>query len=123
VKVSDGTVMGVMNHDEFGRETQNSLSSRLAIGFAGGLYDPDTGLVRFGARDYDSYTGRWTSKDPILFNGGDTNLFGYVLQDPVNNIDPSGTTIPFPIRQFPKRFVLPCSEFPGMCRKVCDDTG
>lgn len=37
------------------------------IGFAGGLYDSDTGLIRFGARDYDPRTGRWTAKDPILF--------------------------------------------------------
>ncbi len=51
---------------------------------------PDTGLVRFGARDYDPYTGRWTSKDPILFDGGDTNLYGYVLNDPINFVDPDG---------------------------------
>lgn len=31
------------------------------------------------------------SKDPILFAGGDTNLYGYVFQDPVNFIDPFGT--------------------------------
>lgn len=43
-----------------------------------------------GARDYDPETGRWTSKDPILFRGGDTNLYGYVLADPINLIDPSG---------------------------------
>lgn len=30
------------------------------------------------------------SKDPILFAGGDTNLYGYVMQDPINLIDPSG---------------------------------
>lgn len=41
-------------------------------------------------RDYDPETGRWTNKDPILFSGGDTNLYGYGLQDPVNMIDPSG---------------------------------
>jgi len=46
--------------------------------------------VRFGARDYDPETGRWTSKDPILFNGRDTNLYGYAIQDPINRIDPSG---------------------------------
>lgn len=46
--------------------------------------------MRFGARDYDSETGRWTSKDPILFDGGDTNLYGYVLNDPVNWVDPAG---------------------------------
>jgi len=30
------------------------------------------------------------TKDPILFAGGDTNLYGYVLGDPVNGIDPEG---------------------------------
>ncbi|WP_200898011.1 RHS repeat-associated core domain-containing protein, partial [Arsukibacterium sp. MJ3] len=35
-------------------------------------------------------TGRWTARDPIGFAGGDTNLYGYVLGDPVNFIDPDG---------------------------------
>lgn len=39
---------------------------------------------------YDPETGRWTSKDPILFNGGDSNLYGYAFSDPVNFVDPSG---------------------------------
>jgi len=60
------------------------------FGFAGGLYDPLTGLVRFGARDYDAEVGRWTAKDPIRFDGGDGNLYGYVGNDPVNWVDPSG---------------------------------
>jgi RHS repeat-associated protein len=54
------------------------------------LYDTDTGLVRFGARDYDAETGRWTAKDPIGFNGGDSNLYGYVMSDPVGFVDPDG---------------------------------
>ena len=49
-----------------------------------------TQLIRFGARDYDPETGRWTAKDPILFAGGDTNLYGYVINDPVNWVDPEG---------------------------------
>ena len=60
------------------------------FGYAGGLYDVDTGLVRFGARDYDGGIGRWTAKDPIGFSGGDANLYGYVLADPVNGVDPWG---------------------------------
>jgi RHS repeat-associated protein len=60
------------------------------FGFAGGLYDADTGLVRFGARDYDAITGRWTAKDPILFAGGQANLYAYVNGDPVNHLDPKG---------------------------------
>jgi hypothetical protein len=46
--------------------------------------------VRFGARDYDPETGRWTAKDPLLFEGGDTNLYAYALGDPVNRMDPTG---------------------------------
>jgi len=60
------------------------------FGFAGGLYDADTGLVRFGARDYDAYTGRWTAKDPILFRGAQANLYAYVHNDPINFVDPVG---------------------------------
>ena len=62
----------------------------MPFGFAGGLYDPDTALTHFGFREYDAYTGKWTSKAPILFAGGDSNLYGYVLGDPVNLIDPAG---------------------------------
>ncbi len=58
--------------------------------FAGGIYDTDTKLTRFGARDYDAETGRWTAKDPILFGGGLTSLYDYVGGDPVNWIDPWG---------------------------------
>lgn len=72
------------------------------FGFAGGLYDADTGLVRFGARDYDALTGRWTSKDPILFGGGQANLYAYVGNDPINRIDPSGL------------WSFPWSNTPGM---------
>jgi len=49
--------------------------------------------VRFGARDYDPQTGRWTAKDPIRFLGDDTNLYGYVVSDPVNRFDPSGLLV------------------------------
>jgi uncharacterized protein RhaS with RHS repeats len=47
-------------------------------------------LVHFGYREYDPYTGKWTAKDPLLFGGGDSNLYGYVLGDPVSGFDPMG---------------------------------
>jgi RHS repeat-associated protein len=58
--------------------------------YAGGLYDHETGLTRFGARDYDPKIGRWLAKDPIGFAGGDASLYSYVGQDPTNAIDPTG---------------------------------
>ncbi len=65
------------------------------FGFAGGHYDADTGLTRFGARDYNAETGRWLERDPILFAGGLTNLYSYCNSDPVNCIDPSGLKLNF----------------------------
>jgi len=50
-------------------------------------------LVRFGARDYDPLIGQWTAKDPIRFAGGDANLYGYVLGDPINSTDSSGLLV------------------------------
>ena len=35
-------------------------------------------------------SGGGRTKDPILFAGGDTNIYGYVLDDPINAIDPEG---------------------------------
>jgi len=54
------------------------------------LYDPDTKLIHFGFREYNPFIGRWTAKDPILFAGGDSNLYGYVLGDPVSGVDING---------------------------------
>ncbi len=57
------------------------------FGFAGGLYDAETKLVRFGARDYDAGTGRWTSRDPIGFGGKIPDLESYISDNPINNVD------------------------------------
>lgn len=90
VDISEGTVAQRMDYDAFGNVVFDSNPGFQPFGFAGGIYDRDTQFTRFGARDYDAQTGRWTAKDPILFDGGDTNLYGYVFSDPINRIDPNG---------------------------------
>jgi RHS repeat-associated protein len=92
LKASNDSVVQRMNYDEFGNVLLNSNPGFQPFGFAGGLYDGHTSLVRFGARDYDSWSGRWTSKDPIGFGGG-LNQYAYVGSEPVNNIDPSGLAV------------------------------
>jgi hypothetical protein len=39
---------------------------------------------------YDPTIGRWTSEDPISFEGGDADLSRYVGNSPTNFIDPAG---------------------------------
>ena len=91
---TSGNVVRRIEYDAFGNIVEDTNSAfELPFGFAGGLHDLDTGLVRFGYRDYDPDTGRWTAKDPIGFSGGDTDLYGYVQNNPVNWVDPWGLEV------------------------------
>ena len=80
----NGNLLKTITYDSFGIIIADSNPTfKIPFGFVGGLYDHDTKLIRFGYRDYDASIGKWTAKDPIGFDGGDTSLYGYVLGDPV----------------------------------------
>jgi RHS repeat-associated protein len=97
VNSATGEMVQQLDYDEFGHVTRDTNPGFQPFGFAGGLYDPQTGLVRFGARDYAPAVGRWTAKDPLLFDAwSSSNTYEYVLSDPVNRIDPEGKK-PIPI--------------------------
>jgi RHS repeat-associated protein len=93
VDTADGTIVQEMRYDAWGNVTYDSSPGFQPFGFAGGLYDPQTRLVRFGARDYDASIGRWMGKDPELFTGGDANLYGYVAESPTTLTDPTGLSL------------------------------
>ncbi|MCW5933415.1 MAG: hypothetical protein KIT45_03835 [Fimbriimonadia bacterium] len=57
---------------------------------AGAWRDATTGLVMMGLRWYDPAVGRFLSMDPIRYRGGDTNLYGYVQNNPLAFVDPWG---------------------------------
>ena len=84
-----GTIAERLDYDEFGNVLLDTNPGFQPFGFAGGMYDSQTGLVRFGARDYDPQAGRWTCKDPVRFFGG-SNLFAYSLGSPQTIQDPLG---------------------------------
>ena len=90
VHATTGAVVQRFDVQPFGELIQDSNPGWQPFGFAGGLYDPDTGLVRFGARDYDPYTGQWSAKDPIGFFDGSTDLYDYAFDEPLDNVDPNG---------------------------------
>lgn len=90
VDVQTGATVQRLEYDDFGAVLTDTNPGFQPFGFAGGMYDHATGLVRFGARDYDGFTGRWTARDPALYGGGQANLYAYVSNDPINATDPTG---------------------------------
>jgi RHS repeat-associated protein len=54
-----GNLAQLLDYDDFGNVTRDTNPGLQPFGFAGGLYDPDTKIVHFGAREYDPLIGRW----------------------------------------------------------------
>ena len=61
--------------------------------FQGGIQDRIAGWVKAGARWYNPATGRWTQQDPLdnPLDPNNANRYAYAGNDPVNNVDPTGT--------------------------------
>jgi RHS repeat-associated protein len=90
VDIATGSPVQYLAYDEFGNITTDTNPAFQPFAFAGGLYDPDTHLVHFGAREYDPSLGRFLTRDPLGLGGGQTNVYDYAANDPVNFGDPSG---------------------------------
>jgi len=78
-----------IKYDSFGNIIEQNGDFELPFRFAGGIWDEDTKLIRFGVRDYDSETGRWTSVEPLGFAGA-RNWYVYAGNDGVNYLDLDG---------------------------------
>lgn len=96
VNTTTGAVAQRIDYDEYGNVTLDTSPGFQPFGFAGGHYDAQTGLTRFGLRDYDAETGRFTARDPSGFDGGSANLYTYAGADPVNYVDRSGLRVEVP---------------------------
>lgn len=86
-----GYLIKELQYDSFGNQLEDSNPGfYLPLGFAGGVRDRHTGLVRFGWRYYMPEAGRFTAPDPARWAGGDPDLYDYCVDDPIGKIDPQG---------------------------------
>ncbi|MBK6782271.1 MAG: RHS repeat-associated core domain-containing protein [Gemmatimonadetes bacterium] len=90
VNATTGQVVSWRDYDEWGRVVADSNPDFQPFGFAGGLHDGGTGLVRFGQRDFGPVAGWWTTPDPGGVIEDDVNRYSYVSGDPINLVDPTG---------------------------------
>ena len=92
VAISDSAlnVVARYGYDAFGMVTASDPGFDNVYTYTGREWDKELGLYYYRARYYDPMEGRFISKDPIGFAGGDVNLYGYVQNNSVNYFDPYG---------------------------------
>jgi RHS repeat-associated protein len=83
---SAGGLIGINRYDEFGNPQSTNIG---AFGYTGQTWLPSIKLWYYKARMYGPEPGRFWQTDPAGFVDG-PNLHAYVLNDPVNLIDPTG---------------------------------
>jgi len=83
------SVAAAYRYDSFGRLQTQAGSLAQPFQFSTKRYFADSGLLYFGYRYYAPALGKWITRDPIGEFGG-YNLYAYVLNDPVNWVDPNG---------------------------------
>ena len=104
VALTDNHGQKVQNYeyDAFGNMKNQGKRINQPFTYTAREYDAETGLYYYRARYYDPKAGRFITRDPISFAGGDVNFYAYVANNPVNFIDPEGLRIPIPWRLSPK---------------------
>ena len=87
----DGDIVSTYSYDSYGNVTVlvGTITDTRYL-FTGQEYDASTGLYYYDARWYDPTIGKFISEDPISFFGGDTNLYRYVGNNPLNYTDSRG---------------------------------
>ncbi|QSB16681.1 hypothetical protein JQS43_10590 [Natronosporangium hydrolyticum] len=85
----DGNLTTQYHYDPYGATTVTGTPEANPFGYTGRELDP-TGLYYLRHRYYHPQLGRFISEDPLGFAAGDTNLYAYVFNDPINHTDPHG---------------------------------
>jgi RHS repeat-associated protein len=88
-----GTYVNQYSYLPFGETTTLSTSLPNPFTFSGqaGVMQVGASLFSMRARIYSPVVGQFLSNDPLGLAGGDTNIRRYVMNDPLDFADPSGT--------------------------------
>jgi RHS repeat-associated protein len=109
----EGSVVGTYTYDVFGAIRSETGGQANDFKFTGQQLDSETAFYYLRARYYDPAIGRFLGQDPLRGIVGvplSQNLYPYVLNNPVNLVDPSGLCA----------FGLPC---PGPIEDVTECVG
>ena len=89
---TSGEVLNRYGYLPYGESLFESESIENSFEFVGqwGIMEEANGLDFMRARFYSPSEGRFINTDPIGLAGGDTNIYRYVNNNPINLIDPSG---------------------------------
>ncbi|WP_437955463.1 RHS repeat-associated core domain-containing protein [Sorangium sp. So ce119] len=104
----DGGVIERRSYDPFGQRRNPmwgepapaSFANKTTQGFTGHESDDELGLVNMKGRMYDPRIGRFLTTDPIVSIpsfGQSWNPYSYVLNSPLNHVDPSGFEPEYPL--------------------------
>ena len=88
-----GAVVARYRYDAYGdlvkdKETAEKVSNPFR--YTGRYFDEETGLYYYRNRYYSPELGRFITKDPLQYVDG-PNMYSYVMNNPLNGIDPMGT--------------------------------
>jgi RHS repeat-associated protein len=90
---ASGTLPQVIEYDPWGKISRSEGAGDSVRRFTGQILDAESGLYYYGGRYYDPELGRFVSPDPFIGQPGDPqnhNRYSYVVNNPVNGIDPDG---------------------------------
>jgi RHS repeat-associated protein len=90
---ADGERVASYNYEAFGTIKDATGALDNPITYTGRWFEPETGDYFYRARYYDSGVGRFLKRDPIGFKSNDYNFYRYVLNNPMNKIDPYGLDV------------------------------